>query len=153
MKINLDNQKTSAQAVTKICYNKETRNLDFKITCEGLKDLEKCVKIIKTYNEFDYKIINQALEDHAGIEKYYNEKNPNNGENILKFDIGREGSPVMYIKLSNFSGNTYMANGKVEEYTREMFKKDMNILAKITNVAECDFDQNGGYYVCRLWWD
>jgi len=62
MNVKLGNCKTSAQAVTKICYNEPTRNLDFRIQCKDLEDLKRCVRIIKGYNDFDWEKVNKALD-------------------------------------------------------------------------------------------
>jgi len=158
MKIDLDNCKTSAQATTKICYNEKTRNLDFRITCESLQDLKECIKIIQAYNDFDWEIINQALEDYANVKRFYNEGNLNNGKDLLTFDIGRESSPVLYIKLFNYSiaqaQNTYKTeSGEIRTYSQEQFEKDMKALGALAKADECDFGADGVYTYCRLWWD
>ena len=157
MKINLDNCETSAQAVTNICYNEKTRNLNFRITCDDLEDLKKCVQIIDQYNDFDYKNVNDAVELYANLKRYYNENNPNNGKDLLTFDIGRESSPVMYIKYFNLSlsGNKYQTkeHGEIEDLTPEKFENDMKALAEVAKADECDIGDDGCYRYCRLWWD
>ena len=78
---------TPAQQVTKICYTEETRILDFNCACEDLEDLVGCIEIIRSYNEFDSKCINEALK------RYCN--------NSYTYTIGRENSPVLYIESSS----------------------------------------------------
>ena len=155
MKINLVNCKTSAQAVTKVCYNEFTRNLDFRIQCKNLEDLKKCVRIIKGYNDFDWKTVNKALDNWANFKQYYDSTNSNNGSDLLTYDIGREGSPVMYIKYSKLSilGKKYQENGQIKEFTQELFEENMGTLAGIAKADECDIYKEGSYLVCRLWWD
>jgi len=155
MKINLDNCKTSAQAVTKVCYNEKTRNLEFRIECEDLNDLLECVRIIQEYNNFDWKVINENLTEYANFKKYYNPNNPNNGGDLLTYEIGREGSPVMYIKYfrASFGGNQYQENGEIREFTQEVFEKNMKALGALVKADECDFGNDGCYEYCRLWWD
>jgi len=153
--IKLNNYKTSAQAVTKVCYNEPTRNLDFRIQCKDLKDLKKCVRIIKGYNDFDWKTVNKALDNWADFKQYYNSTNPNNGSDLLTYDIGRQGSPVVYVKYSRLSilGKKYQENSQIKEFTQELFEKNMRALADIAKADECDFGNDGCYEYCRLWWD
>lgn len=155
MKINLKDCKTSAQAVTKICYNEETRNLNFRIECENLDDLLGCIHIIKEYNDFDWKIINKNLVEYANFKRYYNHDNPNNGKDLLTYEIGREGSPVIYIKYFSISmlGNEYEENGEIKKLTQELFEKNMKALGALVKADECDFGNDGCYDYCRLWWD
>lgn len=155
MKINLKDCNTSAQAVTKICYNEETRSLTFRVECEDLKDLLECVKIIDGYNEFDWKTVNANLAQYADFKRFYSAENRNNGNDLLKYDIGREGSPVMYIKyfVPSIGGNKYTENGEVREFTKEIFEKNMRALGALVKADECDFGNDGCYEYCRLWWD
>lgn len=144
----------SAQEVVKICYTEETRNLNFRITTASLDDLKECVKIIKSYNEFDYVIINEALDKFASYPKYYNEGNPNNGYDSLEFEIGREGSPVMYITYRNIFYDKYTdKDGEIRTLTQEQFKENMKTLSKLALADECDFTDTYGGVECRLWWD
>jgi hypothetical protein len=145
---------TSAQIVTKTCYTEETRNLTFRIECESLGDLKECVRIIDSYNNFDADTVIKALEKFADTRVYYSEGNGNNGRNLLRFDIGREGSPVMYIKYPEFGVHTVEEGDKTFEYTKDMFKKDMEKLAEEVMADECDFSVGSvSYDECRLWWD
>jgi hypothetical protein len=157
MKINLESCKTTAQGVTKICYNEKTRSLNFRIECESLEDLLECVKIINGYNDFDWNTVNTSLKLYALFKQYYNPENPNNGKDLLVYEIGREGSPVMYIKYFsmtlNGNGNKYEENGEIKEFTQEIFEKNMRILARLSKADECDFGNDGCYQYCRLWWD
>jgi hypothetical protein len=154
MKINLDKFNTTAQAVTHICYNEPTRSLNFRIECDGLEDLKECVNIINAYNEFEKTIVNQALDEYARFKRFYNAGNPNNGRDLLKYDIAREGSVAMYIKFYHFGYEAYIdENGEAQEFTVDLFRKNMQILGKLMKADECDIDDSHGYYECRFWWD
>lgn len=154
MKLNIDDCKTSAQSVTKVGYTESTRNLNFRIECNDLNDLKECVEIIKSYNEFDYQIVNEELMHYANFKKYYNSDDPNNGSDLLKYDIGREGSVVMYIKLLDSTPIQYIAeDGSVKDFTRELFEKNMKTFSKVAKADECDIEEDGAYITCRLWWD
>ena len=145
MNINLKNCETSAQAVTKICYNESTKNLDFKVRCENLEDLKKCVQIIKEYNDFNYKTINTALNEYASLKKYYD---------LFELAIAREGSPAMYISIFMFSiSNKYKEANQIKEFSGKDFEVRMKALAGEIQADECDFYQDGCRFTCRLWWD
>ncbi|MFA7708340.1 MAG: hypothetical protein WCX73_05305 [Candidatus Pacearchaeota archaeon] len=151
MKIKLNDCLTSAQAVTKICYNEDTRNLNFQIECKDLNDFKECINTIKAYNAFDCKLVNEKLNKYANFRIFYNLDNPNNGQDFLKYNIGREGSVVMYIKY--FKIGFCKENGEITEFTQELFEKNMKAFAKEAKADECDFDNDGCYNYCRLWWD
>jgi hypothetical protein len=110
------------------------------------------------------------VEVYANFKKYLNEGNPNNGGSLLVFDIGREFSPVMYIKYFTYRiGGKELKyqtkEGEVRNFTTEEFDKNMKALASTTKADECDcyrevlkINEDGtpeytGWYVCRLWWD
>ena len=151
MEIKLYDCETSAQAVTKVCYNEKTRNLNFRIECKDLQDLKKCVEIIKSYNNFDWMLINNNLPIYTDFE---NEKG-----SLLTYEIGRESSPVIYIKwcpivVSPRTKVEYVAkDDKLLTFTQEEFEKNIRALAAITFASECQFEEDGMYNVCRLWWD
>jgi len=151
--INLDNCKTPAQAVTKICYNESTRNLNYRIQCRDLKDLKGCVSIIDGYNAFAWRNVNKALDEYFDIKKYYNKDNPNNGNNLFDFDIARESSVAMYIKLYGGTSSCYSKEGKVKDFLEEDFKLACKAFQHDAKADECDIYKEGGYLVCRLWWD
>lgn len=142
MEIDLKDCETSAQAITKIGYGDshelKVRNLDFRVECENLEDLKKCVSIIESYNEFDVKKVNRALEDHTNtlIQSPYNDeiKNP-----AFTYSIGREGSVVMYIK------ERFDHVGDFEER--------MKLIKTETNADELSFDDTGYGKEARFWWD
>jgi len=150
MNINLANCKTSAQATTKICYDEKTRNLNFRIQCEDLEDLKKCVYIIDGYNGFDWKKVNKALDKYVSLKRYYGEDNPNNGKNFFEFDIARESSPAMYIKY--YGERVYDGKGH-KRFTPDMFKSLTDGFRAESMANECSVYEEGGFVVCRLWWD
>jgi len=131
MKIKLEDTTTSAQAVTKICYNEPTRNLNYRIECEDLQDLKKCVEIIKYYNDFDYKSINRALD------RYFTP------EDKFTFIIARENSPAMYIRLGTFGG----------EEVKDQLPDLMERFARDTKADEANIDDERIWHTIRFWWD
>jgi hypothetical protein len=154
MNIDISKYNTSAQAGTAIFYNESTRNLNYRIECDDLEDLKECVKIIRSYNDFKDTRVNEALDEYAKFKRFYNLDNPNNGNDLLKYDIAREGSVAMYIKFYNFGEEKYIAeNGEIKVFTPELFKKNMQIFGKVAMADECDIEEDNGIYICRLWWD
>ena len=153
MKINLNKCETSAQAVTKVCYNEATRNLNYRIQCKDLDDLKECVSIINGYNEFEWKRVNRALDEFFDIKKYFNKDNPNNGNNLFDFDIARESSVAMYIKFYGGASSCYSKEGKMEDFLEANFKLACKSFQHDARADECDIYEDGGYLVCRLWWD
>jgi len=155
--INLANCKTSAQAVTKICYNENTRNLNFRIKCGDLKDLKECVQIIEGYNAFEWKKVNEALDLCASLKRFYGKDNPNNGQDFFEFEVAREGSPAIYIKYYAGSADQlkfYPISGKAtKEFKPSTFKKLMDLFQEESLANECDIYTESIYEVCRLWWD
>lgn len=130
--------KTSAQTITAIAYNEETRCLDFKVGCKDITDLFDCIKIIGQYNNFDAEnVINAFSELVKAIED--TEKT---GKSVfIKYHIGREGSPVLYI--DNYS------SVKIENY-----HDIISNIAKNAKADECEKKilwENLSSY--RLWWD
>lgn len=115
----------SAVEVTKLCYTEATRNLDFRITCADVEDLKDCVRIIKQYNNFDSDVVNAEIDD----------KLPSSG---ISVSIGREGSPVIYIK--------YLFN----KVSKNEMGAVIKVLADNTQADEFDLLPSGEW---RLWWD
>jgi hypothetical protein len=146
MDINLKNVNTSAQAVTKICYTEEIRNLDYKIKCNDLKDLKECIKIIDSYNEFDANRINKALDSYANWKQGDRE--------FLSYYVARESSPAIYIAMPlQVYGSTPIINeGHEVVVSEDVFHTKIAEFARIAKADELDITKD--YYItCRLWWD
>ena len=99
--------KTSALRTTELCYTEETRNLNYRIRCENLEDFRNCVRYIGSYNEFSLEAVNRIILLLETIVPCRD----------LFFDIGREGSPVVYVKtyvgnIKSMFGVLLEANGK-----------------------------------------
>jgi len=150
MNIDLQDCKTSAQAITKLCYNQPTRNLHFRVQCENLVDLKSCVNTIDSYNDFDAKKINEALSKFVNIREVFPH---GNSSEPLKFDIGREGSPVLYVKWikTGFGSGKYIKNGN--ESTELDFRSLMTNLASELGADESSSDEDGIFFEHRFWWD
>src|ERR1019366_6781587 len=102
-------------------------------------DLLECCKLINSYNEFDSdKIALQA--NLLNRKKYYNLNNPNNGSDLFKFEIGREGSPVIYVHFHHYVNNHVISNGCVDAYSVDNFKSDMAAFAKFVEADEFSID-------------
>lgn len=162
---------TAAQQFTAIGYGDTYPALDFKVQCDDLEDLKKCVKIVASYNEFNANEVCIALNKHLYFGQYWNANNPNNGRDLLKYKFAREYSPAIYVTFShtNAIGNAvkvltdregtliYTEEYSSEEFAKE-FKRRCELFAKDTNADECDiktdYNENGLRIVTyRFWWD
>lgn len=148
-------------------------NLHYKAEVTNIQDLRSCVHLIGGYNDFDPREVCNAITRYLDLPKFYGETNPNNGNDLLKFEIGREGSPVIYIKFTHLLtlGNTIKvivdrtgATVHVREYSVEEFIKELKcrveMFAKSSKGDECNIEideRNTVYNLQRLefrvWWD
>lgn len=161
MSINGIEISTAAQAITLIGYgdcnkgeraNIPFRCLDFKCECENYNDLEGCLKLIDSYNDFDFDTMLPHLRKYLSIKKYYKEGNPNNGNDFFKFEIAREGSPAFYVSFMPQWDKVTMSGGSKWAYDLENFKIDMNILKELLKADEMDIEE--GYKItARFWFD
>lgn len=149
------------------------RNLRFRTEAADMDDLKKCVRLIDGYNDFLPIDVNSALTKYLHLPQFYGESNPNNGNSYIKFDIGREGSPVMYIKFHahmGFDSTIKVITGRegatveVCEYTLNEFKEELKhrvqMFAKASAASECTIaaDEVNDLYKLhllefRVWWD
>lgn len=89
---------------------------------------------------------------------YYNENNPNNGSRLWEIEIGREGSPVIYIIIKVKSlGKYHIQPGLDTTVVIETCKeaaRDANA-DEITHEIEEDNTAVNGYkeIILRFWWD
>ena len=129
------------------------RNLDFRASCEDYADFEKCIKLIDSYNEFEAWSMVPYLKKYLDQKKYYNEGNPNNGNNFFKFEIAREGSPAFYISfMPKWDKLIIDANGHPVPYCIDDFKNQMEELKTIICADEMDIQE--GYKIqARFWFD
>ena len=155
MKIDLSKFETSAQATTQICYNEETRNLDYRIKCEDFEDFKKCVSIIDRYNNFDHVRINKAFETFLNLKRYYNANNPNNGSDLFSYFVGRESSPALYVGFYNpLGGLQYIDEaGNPQDFESEDLERRIEAIKRFTDADEVHFVQDLGLDMVRLWWD
>lgn len=147
---------SAAQAMTLIgygdCVNASIpfRNLDFKCRCESFNDMIKCLQLIHSYNEFDSDLIAPMAKTFLNKGVFYNDNNPNNGNDLFTFDVAREGSPALYVSLSLVRSQISLVDGK--QYNAAQFNADMEAFSQ---ACRCDeFNIEKGYtLVARFWWD
>lgn len=149
---------SAAQAITEIGYgdckdNKiPFRCLDYRCTCDDYNDFEQCIKIINSYNDFDADEMLPKLRKYLNLKKYFNEGNPNNGNDFFKFEIAREGSPAFYVSfMPNWDKITIKGDSKWA-YDMESFQIDMAILKEMLNADEMDIEE-GYRVIARFWFD
>lgn len=143
-------------------YNISCRQLQFVTECANLADLLACAKIVQTYNEYEYKNIYHATK-YVKKSVFYSETNANNGNDLFKFSFGRESSPVIYIDYTFLAeGYKYIvkrsgATVEYAEYTKEMFKSDMQSFSRVCKCDEFNINEET-YHDCttlkaRFWFD
>jgi len=118
---------SSAQMVTKRCYNESTRNLCFKILCNDYEDFKRCIQMVGAYNEFYPEELIKALDKNLDNKKTY------------RYFIGRELSPVIYIE------ETYILPGS-------KFQDIMETIASESRADEVNIERDP-WVVGRIWWD
>lgn len=148
---------SSAQIMTAAGYGDTTgiafRNLNYQAKCENYSDFIECLKIIGSYNEFDFLEIREDLEEYLSLKLFYNEKNINNGNDLFDFYIGRESSPVFYVRLFLMSGKKMIKNGEIIPYTEKDFEINMKILANLIKADEFTIDKTDWDIKARFWFD
>ena len=125
---------SSAEAVTKICYHESTRNLNYRIGCYDLMDLERCVEVIEGYNGFLWKVVVEALRVSFSDKDSF-------GTDLASFEIGREGSPVIYVKWWKREGSNKAS------------KKLLKNFGALSFADEISIKDDGPYLIGRFWWD
>lgn len=128
------------------------RNLSFRAECEDYADFEKCMQLIESYNEFDAAGMLLSLKSYLARKKYFNDNNPNNGNDFFKFEIAREGSPAFYVSFNPEWDKRIIVGGKVTDYTVAEFKSEMEALRDFIKADEMDIEE-GHKIECRFWFD
>lgn len=156
IKIGNTTANSAAQAMTLIGYGDcvksdiPFRNLDFKCRCQSLNDLVKCLGIIHSYNDFDSDLIKPRANEFLNKQAFYNDGNPNNGNDLFTFDIAREGSPALYVSVSQYTLSVVNVDGR--KYGISEFKADMKAFAEAAKSDEFDIEQSH-QLTARFWWD
>lgn len=131
--------------LVKACYGDShgltTRLLDFKT--EGIRDFEtfsEAVKMIGKYNNFDPEKVNEAMKVIWPVISYV--------------QIGREGSPVLYVNIPYWDNQRTMGSDSAqavkltkEEQNNIIFSLKKEIYKTLPD--EVSVENN----VVRLWWD
>jgi hypothetical protein len=127
-------------------------------------ELPEYVNTIGNYNDFNPEEVLKMMDE---IDKniprmWFSNPNPNTGGRIYDIHIGREGSPVIYLKFTNLIG----CENIKEKYLFKVFNKtmveDLKGMAEFDGQCdEFDYDYNmeysHGHYIetvtIRMWWD
>jgi len=127
------------------------RTLDFQIELEFAAACQFIQRIYE-YNEFQAHRVLEALwkVDKIIPRMQYGEGNPNNGARDYKISVGREGSPVIYIKRFEVSTQTPMTEEQAKEVCSVMEKEG---LADEATYTIDDKGPYGRWIEFRFWWD
>lgn len=121
---------------------------------EAWDEVHAYLEAVDTYNGFDQYQIKKALYeiDEVIPKVYYNEGNPNNGKRAYSFALGRESSPVIYLK--------FFAMENVVNETVAKMKVIQDIAETLGACDEFDYEVKEesclkGYksLEIRMWWD
>jgi hypothetical protein len=108
----------------------------------------RTIRIFGGYNEMTIEGFVRLLREIDRIvgRMSYQSDNPNNGFIGYKIDIGREGSPVLYVELGEYDWRTSQPKPFSEPVQRELYAAARRALAD-----EIDFINEGR--TLRIWWD
>jgi len=120
-------------------------NFQVKFTPE---EMPTYLKQEKHYNEYDGAKVREMIQkiDALTPTKYYNPGNPNNGKPHHVYNIGREGSPVIYLEIRKI----YMPNN----FDYDTYTMDLKRLAYEAEADEAGIITNNDHeFIARFWWD
>ena len=128
--------------------------LDMKVSMnaryrKGLTDtnLQAALEAIGGYNEFDPSKVYLALQAVDCLMPHLDMlSNPNHGCNRYDIEVGRESSPVVYIKIWNKELKNFNLN---EPRIKEIMKGALVDEFSIYKTSEEDY----GNTIIRMWWD
>jgi hypothetical protein len=124
--------------------------LSYRIEVRDFEDLRRCLKIIGGYNRFDGEMVAQAFEKHFPAEDVLGADDLGRG---LFVEIGRESSPVMYIRRGYRNYGDKEPRLSEEEFfsLAETFAGDA-LADEYSELGQDDWQGYKGSTV-RLWWD
>jgi len=117
------------------------------------KDITDYITAIESYNDFDFRNVARALKEIDSLipRKSYGGDNPNNGQKAYEVGVGRESSPVIYIRIYEF------------DYGQKIIKdvdvaKIKDLMVSIGKADEVDSEvvehgQEMRELKIRFWWD
>ena len=159
---------SAAQGMTLIAYgeifNIPFRSLDYNCKCNDFQDFRKCLKLINSYNEYDYSEMKKHIYNYLDKHKFYSEWNPNNGLPLFSYYIARESSPCFYVEFSDYLSSNVIVNREGAEveycnYSTDDFKKEMSILSQLIKADEFSIKEKkyplgeASILTARFWFD
>jgi len=130
-------------------------SLDCRSRCADLRDLTTAIRLTESYNEFEPLSVALAFEEF-NLARFFNNNNPNTGQDCFDYFYGWEGSSVIYIRASFRYGLMAMDNAWARWFrvTPESFKVRCEGLAGRINADESwASDADEDTITWRLWWD
>lgn len=119
-----------------------TRSLDFRT--EEFENYETCaaaLKLVSGYNNFDGPKVAKYLAEFWS--------------QLMGVQFGREGSPVLYLKVPYWTHQAHGAQGtsgtRVPDEERQFVVQNLLRLGKLLEADEAHVDERTG--AVRLWWD
>ena len=126
-------------------------SLDFRIELSydvAIRFIER----IGLYNEFAAATVLDALTrvDRMIPRSAFGPGNPNNGSRDYRIEVGREGSPVIYLKRFEWLTEQPMTEEQMKAVCLEM---ELCGRADEATYTDRVFGQNGRVITFRFWWD
>jgi hypothetical protein len=127
-----------------------TLDMEYTVELSKNQDFEVALVIIDKiggYNEFDTETIKILLKTiDEIIPRFYMEGNPNNGKREYNIIIGRESSPVIYIK---YLGESQINVKRIQEIAKDAKADEIQIIKN----GKCEYISSCYETIIRLWWD
>ena len=91
----MNKENNSAKQMIALAYANDytTRNLDMRVKCNDMLDFIDCINVIGEYNDFNLAIVQKITKEIA---------NTLGSTNLIRYTIGREGSPVIYLEFNGW---------------------------------------------------
>lgn len=156
----IDDLETAAQFATAAAYPHAVgspsdmdskRCLNFRIETGSFEDLKTCLMLIGAYNYFDAERVADAFEANFPADEI--DGGDNGATSSLIAEIGREGSPVLYVRhgFRTYGDNQPPMPEDEFESACEQFGVDAGA-DEVMDVSENDWQSYKGP-TYRFWWD
>lgn len=126
----------------------DPRSTDYHVALSA-DETREFLKRAEIYNNIPENLSDIVDEiDAITPRRYYNQDNPNNGQQAFNFKVGNEGSRVLYLKVSG--GLSSVTGLNWDEYEKKVMAIGRKFDADEVQVVEKSVPH---YLIVRFWWD